>query len=819
MVAKGCEDSSARKDVYALFWAAEPFFKPDRLAVQTSPLRPGVKLHHRVRLCQNSSSRDSKSEHAFEDEAERQDRYRNAAAFLFPGAPCKPSLWELGADCGPAIALTLSLLLGGAAGGLRATRLASLTSVVPASALFSAGLAMGGSASCMIALSRPSTDDAAEMSRRTLLALACACGMLTPLPLVLSPGTAWAASIAGPISLMLPGACGAVVIFEFAHRSWLRVQPAQLASLAEAEEKDAPCFDGGTAQRVLQHWQRHFTPFKQQGRGSGLFFLLAQLALTSFGVSIDLAMTDWRKTFFNALQSRDVVLFHYQLKHFVPVAAASLLVSLYDGYLATMWDLKWREELTQDFMNMWLSTKSYYCSRFANQADDRAIDNFDQRIVEDTALFASNSRALICGALSALMRLAVFGPALIHMAPAPYVWQLCLALSAMASVVTHLVGNPLSARSAALQRAEADFRTSVMRLRIFAEEIALQQGEAAEQANSLAAFENIKAATWLAARGSFYLTLFTASYGLAGNVLPCLVLGPAYFRGDIALGTLFQLEGIIAGVRQSLDYFVGTYAEVAEWRAATDRLLALEAAASASNMLEPSQEPQELDAEQRDGSDSLGTTSLALCSSSTEPFLGSVSFEWCLGDRVILPAGARTRTLLRSLALAGLPPRSGTAAAAASTTPRSRVLLVGTGGFAFPPTATLRKCLAYPEAIGAFDEDICDALAVCGLENLAAQLDRRADWSVALSVGDRQRLIFARLLARWPGGVQWLVLEEADSALDVEVAQALYERLANSAPRGAGIIAASCHQVVPDGWRRCDRTPGLASDGRQVPSD
>merc|ERR1719218_336194 len=107
-------------------------------------------------------------------------------------------------------------------------------------------------------------------------------------------------------------------------------------------------------------------------------------------------MTQWRNGFFSALQAKNAIGFYHQLWDFAPIALASSMATIYSGYLATMWDLRWREELTHDFVQMWLRRKAYYHVRFTDPGRGGVIDNFDQRLVDDTAIFASSSRGLLC---------------------------------------------------------------------------------------------------------------------------------------------------------------------------------------------------------------------------------------------------------------------------------------------------------------------------------------------------------------------------------------------------------------------------------------
>ena len=55
------------------------------------------------------------------------------------------------------------------------------------------------------------------------------------------------------------------------------------------------------------------------------------------------------------------------------------------------------------------------------------------------------------------------------------------------------------------------------------------------------------------------------------------------------------------------------------------------------------------------------------------------------------------------------------------------------------------------------------ALERCDLGSLIAKLDRTERWDQELSLGEQERLAFARLLLHKPG---WVFLDEATAALD-----------------------------------------------------
>ena len=97
------------------------------------------------------------------------------------------------------------------------------------------------------------------------------------------------------------------------------------------------------------------------------------------------------------------------------------------------------------------------------------------------------------------------------------------------------------------------------------------------------------------------------------------------------------------------------------------------------------------------------------------------------------------------------------------------------------PLGTLRRALIYPEAEknSPPDEKLKSVLQLADLPNLIEKLDVTDDWSRILSVGEQQRLAFARVLLSKPN---YIFLDESTSALDEPRELEMYKMLKKNLP-------------------------------------
>jgi len=130
------------------------------------------------------------------------------------------------------------------------------------------------------------------------------------------------------------------------------------------------------------------------------------------------------------------------------------------------------------------------------------------------------------------------------------------------------------------------------------------------------------------------------------------------------------------------------------------------------------------------------------------------------------PSGCGKSTLLR--AISGIWPY---VAGKITLPPQDKIMFIPQKPYL--PLGTLREVLTYPSS-QADDTTIKLMMERCKIEYLNDKLNEMADWSHVLSVGEQQRVAFARALLIAP---DWLFLDEATSALDETTEKIMYENL------------------------------------------
>ncbi len=515
--------------------------------------------------------------------------------------------------------------------------------------------------------------------------------------------------------------------------------------------------------------------------------LLAVIIALNLGlVYINVLLNQWNNDFYNTLQNMDKDGFFYQLGKFGVIAAAYIVVAVYQLYLNQMLQIRWRRWLTGRYLADWIGDRTYY----RLQLTDRATDNPDQRIAYDLAAFCDKTLNLTLGLMSAVVTLVSFVAILWTLSgtlsfpldgrqidiPGYMVW-VALVYALGGTVLAHFIGRPLIDLNFNQQKFEADFRFSLVRFRENAESIALYAGEAGEIRGLQHRFTDVVANWWAIMKRQKSLTWFRAGYNQIATIFPFMVAAPRYFAGSLQLGGLMQTASAFGQVQDALSWFVNAYTQLAEWRATVDRLttfhnatrLARRAASADTGIVIATHDAVNISAR-----------GVRLELPGGAPLLAPFDLEFKPGESVLIsgPSGSGKSTLFR--AFAGIWPFGcGTMSrprnASVLFLPQKPYLTIG----------TLREQLCYPATDATYDDTtLRAALTDCRLEHLIDRLDEEQHWAQILSGGEQQRIAFARALLHKPA---WLFMDEASSALDEATEASLYKLLREQLPHSATI--------------------------------
>ena len=552
--------------------------------------------------------------------------------------------------------------------------------------------------------------------------------------------------------------------------------------------------------RPARLWQllRPYWFSEDRWPGRGLLALVLGLNLGSVGIAVLLA--EWNRQFFDALQVKNFPAFLSLLGRFGGLAALYIVTAVYALYFNQMLQIRWRRWLTDRYSSDWLAGRAYYLL----QLEPSQAENPEQRIQDDIGIVANLTLDLATGAVNSVATLGSFlvllwtlsGTLPVHVAgvtlaiPGYMVW-VAVVYAALGSVATHFVGRRLIDVNFDLQRYDAEFRFRMIRIRENAESVALYGGEPDEAVHLRTAFSHIWRTWWRLMKAQRRLTFFTAGYGQAAVVFPILVAAPRYFGGVISLGGLTQTALAFGQVQSALSWFVDAYPRIAQWTASVNRLIGFReelrrirrlSTSPAALRVTPAPAPN------------LVVDSVRLCLPDGRSILDHVSLQIDAGDRVLVsgPSGSGKSTLFR--ALAGIwPYGSGTVRIPEG----KRVLFLPQRPYL--PLAILREVLAYSDRPDRHtDADFRQVLLDAGLPRLIPRLDEQANWSLALSGGEHQRIGFARAFLYRP---DWLFMDEATSALDEESERALYARLQERLP-GVTLISVAHRAAVARFHRR-----------------
>jgi putative ATP-binding cassette transporter len=564
-----------------------------------------------------------------------------------------------------------------------------------------------------------------------------------------------------------------------------------------------------------------FPPFTSLERRIAVAMVVVLVLINQTQVGINVRLSFFNRDWFNAIQAKDAATFWELLVSvFLPWAFVYVASTIIEFVVQSMLVIRWRRWLTEFFVTRWLGGHTHYrMSLTGSQAD-----NPDQRISEDVNRFIDGGSdgssgqgygvytysILLISTLSSLVSFAVvlWGLSANFTIPGTewhvpgFLFWIALIYAGAGTYITHVIGRSLIGLYFERQHMEADFRFSLARLREYAEQVALLNGERAEEASLRGRFGGI-IGNWLALiNRRMKLVAFTSGYGLLSQIIPYIFTAPFYFAGTITLGVMTQTAEAFSRVQGGLTFFINYYNSLAGFKSVVDRLTSFNEAIENAKTLGTKGPTRTAEAA---GVVPVALENLHIALPDGTRIVAAEKLALPQGESALLagPSGSGKSTLFR--AISGIWPYG---EGRIRIPEGANVMVVPQKPYI--PIGSLRAAITYPAATDTYaDADIRTALVDVRLAGLAAQLDREEAWSQRLSGGEQQRIALARALLTRP---DWLFLDESTSALDEKLEAELYRILATRLPKTTIVSIGHRSTLAAFHTRRLDMT---ATEGGQ----
>ena len=470
----------------------------------------------------------------------------------------------------------------------------------------------------------------------------------------------------------------------------------------------------------------------------------------------------------NALLAKDQTVYWELLVLVSIVAVARSASGRLHTYLGGRLHRHWRQWLTTELVDRYLERRTYY-----EIANDQLIDNPDQRIAAEVDPFCSTAAAIPARIIGTFTDFTVQAAILFSISRSLFVAVLVYAVTK--SVALLWLYKPTIKMYYDITVSEADLRYGILHVRENAETVAFYRGEYAERAQILQRLRTV-----IRRRIHFlnYSNLLYFGYDLLGlgwTLLLAVFLSPMFFAGEIQFGVIAQATAcatvLLQAFRIFFDFIPSTIIAIPDIMRLAEIQEKFEELGRARHSVAGA---PRIDFTVGKGIELQGVS--VQTPGGEQHLVSDLSFKVPPQEHLVIVGrtGVGKSSLLR--AMAGLWTRGS-----------GRITMPSPDEALFLPQrpymilSDLRSQLLYPRRRDDLsDKDLQAILERVSLGDLAEKhggFAAEKDWGRVLSLGEQQRIGFARALVAQP---RFIFLDEATSAVDVETERLLYGLLARS---------------------------------------
>jgi putative ATP-binding cassette transporter len=486
-----------------------------------------------------------------------------------------------------------------------------------------------------------------------------------------------------------------------------------------------------------------------------ILLIISLVGVTAFNSFVTRYITD-------VIEEKDYPNF---IKTIVVFSAALVCVTLLSGFSKLVRKkiaLDWYKWLNNHTLSKYLSNRAYYRINFRSD-----VDNPDQRISQELEPITSNALTFSATFLEKVLEMTTF--LVILWSISQFIAIVLVVYTIVGNLIAIYLGQQLSKINQEELELKAEYNYCLTHVRNHAESIAFFQGEDQESNIIQRRFSNLLRNVERKINWENNQELFDGAYKSAIQIFPYLVLAPLYMSGQADFGEVVQAS--IAGNQfaSAMATLIREFGNSGRFSSYVERLSEFSDA-----LEEVTKQTENVSIIKTIEENHLAFENVTLQTPNYEQVIVedlSLSVQPGEGLLIVGPSGRGKSSLLR--AIAGL-------------------WNAGTGRLVRPPLeevlflpqrpyiilGTLREQLLYPNTNRQMtDAELKEVLQQVNLQNLLSRVesfDTEVPWENILSLGEQQRLAFARLLVTHP---RFTILDEATSALDLKNEGSLYQQL------------------------------------------